>query len=136
VIGTAQTKVISTMDPFITRIDRLDLAVIGAYFLIVFVIGAYLARRTHSADDLILAGRRLGWLPIGFSLFASNISSTTLIGLMGAAYTRGIAVANYEWMAAPLRRISTLTPRRRDKRGESGAIPIDRRMNRPVWTSL
>jgi solute:Na+ symporter, SSS family len=102
VTGKAQTKVISTMDAFITRIDTLDLAVIGAYFLIVFAIGAYLARRTHSADDLFLAGRRLGWLPIGFSLFASNISSTTLIGLMGAAYTWGIAVANYEWMAAPL----------------------------------
>jgi solute:Na+ symporter, SSS family len=123
------------MDSFITRIDTLDLAVIGAYFLIVFAIGAYLARRTHSADDLFLAGRRLGWLPIGFSLFASNISSTTLIGLMGAAYTRGIAVANYEWMAAPLPGIATITPRRRDKRGKCVAIPIDRRMNCPVGAS-
>jgi hypothetical protein len=35
-------------------------------------------------------------------LFASNISSTTMIGLAGAAYTWGIAVANYEWMAAPI----------------------------------
>jgi solute:Na+ symporter, SSS family len=84
------------------RIDSLDLAIIGAYFLIVFAIGGYLAWRTRSADDLFLAGRRLGWLPIGLSLFASNISSTTLIGLMGAAYTWGLAVANYEWMAAPL----------------------------------
>ena len=84
------------------RIDSIDLAIIGAYFLIVFAIGAYLAWRTRSADDLFLAGRRLGWLPIGLSLFASNISSTTLIGLMGAAYTWGLAVANYEWMAAPL----------------------------------
>jgi solute:Na+ symporter, SSS family len=60
------------MDPFATRIDTLDLAVIGAYFLVVFTIGASLARSTHSADDLFLAGRRLGWLPIGLSLFASN----------------------------------------------------------------
>lgn len=90
------------MDPFITRIAPIDLAIIGLYLLIVFAIGAYLARRTHDPDDLFLAGRRLGWLPVGLSLFASNISSTTLIGLTGAAYTWGIAVANYEWMAAPL----------------------------------
>lgn len=79
-----------------------DLIVIGFYFTIVFAKGLYLARRTHDANDLFLAGRRLGWFPIGLSLFASNISSTTLIGLTGAAYTWGIAVANYEWMAAPI----------------------------------
>ncbi|MCG6861336.1 MAG: hypothetical protein LJE70_08675 [Chromatiaceae bacterium] len=40
-----------------------------------------------TAWDLFLAGRRPGWLPIGLSLFASNISSTTLIGLAGAAHS-------------------------------------------------
>ncbi len=40
------------------------------------------------------------WPFIGISLFASNISSTTLIGLSGEAYSHGIAVFNYEWMAA------------------------------------
>jgi len=39
------------------------------------------------------------WPIIGFSLFASNISSSTLIGLSGAAYSTGIAVYNYEWFA-------------------------------------
>jgi len=81
-------------------LGNLDLALIAAYFLVVFAIGFYVARRTHSGEDLFLAGRRLGWMPIGLSLFASNISSTTLIGLTGAAYTWGIAVSNYEWMAA------------------------------------
>ncbi|WP_200385998.1 sodium:solute symporter family transporter [Thiocapsa imhoffii] len=82
------------MDPFVARLAPLDLAIIGGDLLIVLAIGAHLARRIRSADDLFLAGRRLGWLPVGLSLFASNISSTTLIGLMGAAYTWGIAVAN------------------------------------------
>jgi SSS family solute:Na+ symporter len=81
-------------------VGNLDLALIGAYFLVVFGIGFYVARQTHSGEDLFLAGRRLGWAPIGLSLFASNISSTTLIGLAGAAYTWGIAVSNYEWMAS------------------------------------
>jgi len=83
-------------------LNSLDLSVLAAYFVVVFIIGVQVARRTHDADDLFLAGRRLGWLPIGLSLFASNISSTTLIGLAGAAYSWGIAVANYEWMAAPI----------------------------------
>lgn len=83
-----------------TELSSLDLSVIGAYLVLVLYIGLRMARKTHSGEDLFLAGRRLGWIPIGFSLFASNISSTTLIGLSGAAYTWGIAVSNYEWMAA------------------------------------
>jgi SSS family solute:Na+ symporter len=83
-----------------SSLSTLDYVVIVAYFLVVLYIGLRMARRVHSGEDLFLAGRRLGWVPIGFSLFASNISSTTLVGLSGAAYVWGIAVANYEWMAA------------------------------------
>lgn len=81
-------------------IQTLDYVVIGAYFAVVFTIGIIIARRTHSGEDLFLAGRSLGYGAIGFSLFASNISSTSLIGLSGAAYESGIAVSAYEWMAA------------------------------------
>lgn len=81
-------------------LSNADYIVIGCYLALVLAIGVMAARRTHTGEDLFLAGRRLGWLPIGFSLFASNISSTTLVGLMGAAYAWGIAVSNYEWMAA------------------------------------
>ena len=70
-------------------LSNLDYGILGVYFLVVVLIGLRAARRTHSGEDLFLAGRRLGWLPIGFSLFASNISSTTLIGLSGAAYVWG-----------------------------------------------
>ena len=80
-------------------IAGLDIAVIAAYFLIVVVIGVIVSRQTDTGEDLFLAGRSLGWGIIGFSLFASNISSTTLIGLSGAAYTSGIAVSSYEWMS-------------------------------------
>lgn len=76
-----------------------DYLVVITYLAVVMAIGAWVARRTHDDDDLFLAGRSLGWGVIGLSLFASNISSTTLIGLSGAAYASGIAVANYEWMA-------------------------------------
>ena len=45
------------------------------------VIGVYVARKVETGEDLFLAGRSLTWGMIGFSLFALNISSTTLIGL-------------------------------------------------------
>ena len=80
-------------------LSNADLAIVAAYLVVVMAIGFGVARRTRSGTDLFLAGRRLGWVPIGLSLFASNISSTTLVGLSGAAYTWGIAVSNYEWMA-------------------------------------
>jgi len=82
-----------------SSIGTLDIAVIAIYFLIVVAIGIWVSRKTESGEDLFLAGRSLGWGIIGFSLFASNISSTTLIGLSGAAYSSGIAVSSYEWMS-------------------------------------
>ncbi len=111
-----------------------DLAVIGLYFTAVAVIGVQVARRTHDSTDLFLAGRRLGWLPIGLSLFASNISSTTLIGLAGAAYTWGIAVANYEWMAAPILVLFSLVLIPLYLRERIGTVPeyLERRFDRRV----
>jgi solute:Na+ symporter, SSS family len=81
-------------------LHSVDYAVMAAYVVIVGVIGWRVTRRSPTGDELFLAGRSLGWGVVGLSLFASNISSTTLIGLPGAAFETGISVANYEWMAA------------------------------------
>jgi len=59
----------------------------------------YIARKTKTGEDLFLGGRTFGWGLIGLSLFASNISSTTLIGLSGAAYSVGIVDSVFEWMS-------------------------------------
>lgn len=84
------------------QIAALDLGIIAVYFAAVVAIGVIVARRTHSGDDLFLAGRSLGWGAVGLSLFASNISSSTLVGLMGDAYRTGLAPSAYEWMAGLL----------------------------------
>ncbi|HHH44195.1 MAG TPA: sodium transporter [Gammaproteobacteria bacterium] len=81
-------------------LTAIDYVMISAYALVVIIIGLFFAGREHSAEQYFLAGRRMGWPLIGISLFASNISSTTLVGLSGNAYGQGIAVFNYEWMAA------------------------------------
>ena len=82
-----------------TSIATLDFVIIGIYFAVVLAIGIWVSKTTETGDDLFLAGRTLTWGVIGFSLFASNISSTTLIGLAGAAYSGGIPVSTYEWMS-------------------------------------
>ncbi len=70
------------------------------YVVFVVALGFYFARRTETTEEYFLAGRSLTWWLIGFSLFASNVSSTTLMGLSSAAFGSGISVYNYEWMAA------------------------------------
>jgi SSS family solute:Na+ symporter len=81
------------------HLSTLDYVAIATYFLITALIGARVARGKTTTEDLFLAGRTLGPLAVGFSLFAANVSSDTLIGLPGAAYRTGISAANYEWMA-------------------------------------
>ncbi|MEM7666592.1 MAG: sodium:solute symporter [Pseudomonadota bacterium] len=81
-------------------ISTLDVGIVIAYFVGMIVLGVVLARRSKGAEDYFLAGRNMVWPFIGLSLFASNISSTTLVGLSGDAYATGISVYNYEWMAA------------------------------------
>lgn len=92
-----------------SNLTILDALVIALYFLIVIVIGWWVSRNMKSGEDLFLAGRSLGFATIGFSLFASNISSTTLIGVSGQAYASGISVASYELMAGILLAIMAFT---------------------------
>ncbi len=89
-------------------LTSLDYGIVAAYAVFLLLICVKVARRSPDTDELFLAGRSLGPGVVGLSLFASNISSTTLIGLPGAAWESGIAVANYEWMAALILILSAL----------------------------
>ncbi|MEJ2089453.1 MAG: sodium/solute symporter, partial [Gammaproteobacteria bacterium] len=82
------------------RLTAPDLLMVLLYVVFIVSLGFYFARRTKTTDDYFLAGRTLTWWLIGFSLFASNVSSSTLVGLSSAAFSSGISVYNYEWMAA------------------------------------
>jgi len=77
----------------------IDLAIIGVYFLIVFAIGFYFARKERTATDYFLASRDVGWFFIGASLFVSNISTEHFIGLSGTGASSGLAVGHFEWLA-------------------------------------
>jgi SSS family solute:Na+ symporter len=77
----------------------LDLIFILIYFTLLFTVGFYFSRREKNSTDYFLAGRRVGWVAIGASLFASNISSEHFIGLAGSGASRGLAVGHFEWIA-------------------------------------
>ncbi|MDX5478736.1 MAG: sodium transporter, partial [Cyclobacteriaceae bacterium] len=80
-------------------ISNLDLIIMVIYLIGMIFYGLYHSKR-QSSEEYFLAGRSMTWPIVGISLFAANISSTTLIGLAGDAYSTGISVYNYEWMAA------------------------------------
>ncbi|MGH8137659.1 MAG: sodium:solute symporter [Steroidobacteraceae bacterium] len=77
-----------------------DWIVVAVYLVVLVVLGLVVSRRRSSPEDYFLASRSSRWPTIGLALIASNISSTALVGLAGAAYEYGIAVYDYEWMAA------------------------------------
>lgn len=81
-------------------LSAIDATIVAIYLAGVVALGLLSSKRGATASDYFLASRSSTWPTIGLALLASNISSTTLIGLAGAAYAVGISVYNYEWMAS------------------------------------
>ena len=75
----------------------LDWPMIALYFGLLLGLAwwSVLSNR-NAADDYFLAGRNLGWMVVGASIFASNIGSEHLVGLAGAGATSGVALAHYK----------------------------------------
>lgn len=83
------------------ELATIDIVIIIVYFIGVIAHGVYVSRKGNDgSEDYFLAGRNLPWYLIGFSLFASNMSGSSFVGLMGGTYAEGIALYNYEWTAA------------------------------------
>ncbi|UZR92985.1 sodium:solute symporter [Chondrinema litorale] len=81
------------------ELNWIDASIMVVYAIAMVWYGLSKAKQ-QSSEDYFLAGRDMTWPIVGISLFAANISSSTLIGLTSDAYNTNIAVYNYEWMAA------------------------------------
>lgn len=81
------------------QVETIDIVIVVAYIIGALALGFYVSRKTEDSEGYFLAGRRLVWPLVGFSLFASNMSGSSFVGLAGEGYSRGIAVFNYEWAA-------------------------------------
>ncbi len=76
----------------------IDIIVIIAYFAFIVLLGLKY-RKSNTTEGYFLASRSISWPVVGFSMFAASISSSTLIGQSGDAYSTGIGVFNYSFMA-------------------------------------
>ncbi|MBW3628219.1 MAG: sodium:solute symporter, partial [Gemmatimonadetes bacterium] len=74
----------------------IDWSIIAVYFVAIIGIVWWSSRRTSTTEDYFLAGRDVGWLAVGCSLFASNIGSEHIVGLAGSGALNGMAQAHWE----------------------------------------
>jgi len=64
-------------------------AVAIAYFFVVAAIGAWATRRTRTARDFFVAGRRIGVFPLALAAMAATVSGFVFIGGPGFVYGAG-----------------------------------------------
>ena len=77
--------------------DAIDWLVVAAFFLAMLAIVVYaMHAKARSGKDYFLSGRDSNWLQIGTSIFSSNIGSEHLVGLAGAGFATGMAMAHWE----------------------------------------
>jgi SSS family solute:Na+ symporter len=77
--------------------DSTDWIVVAVFIAVMLaVIVASMMKKARSGKDYFLSGRDSGWLQIGSSIFSSNIGSEHLVGLAGAGFATGMAMAHWE----------------------------------------
>ena len=76
----------------------LDYVIMIIYLLGTVTFGIVIGKGMRTGKDYFLGGRSLPWWAIGMSLVATDIGATDIIGVGGASYTFGLAVANFEWI--------------------------------------
>ena len=88
------TNFITNGPDWVNGLSWADILIIFLYFIFIVYLGIKYSK-SKDEKSYFLAGRGMAWPVIGFSLFAASISSSTLIGQAGDAYSTGIAVFNY-----------------------------------------
>ncbi|XP_064460619.1 sodium/glucose cotransporter 4-like [Ornithodoros turicata] len=80
------------------NLEAWDIVVIVAYFIGVIAVGAWSSWRSsrNSMSGYFLASRSMHWIPVGASLFASNIGSGHFVGLAGSGAASGIGISGFE----------------------------------------
>ncbi|HEV2294782.1 MAG TPA: sodium/solute symporter [Tepidisphaeraceae bacterium] len=90
-----------------TNFTWIDVVIILGYLALLVSIGVYFSRRQKGIESFFLAGRRMGWLPIGLSLMAAlnsgidYVAGPSTIFKFGLIFTAGVLswVFLYPWVA-------------------------------------
>ena len=86
---------------FQVALEPLDFIVIAIYLVVLLSLGFWVGLRKGHTKDIFLAGRSLGWANIGFSMWGTNITPTSMIAVSGAAYATGLLTSNFALLAWP-----------------------------------
>jgi SSS family transporter len=70
-----------------------DYAVIVLYMLAVVGVGLWFSRGGSDTESYLLGGRDMPWWLIGISYVVSLLSTLTMVGVPGEAYTNGVTLA-------------------------------------------
>ncbi len=79
----------------------LDFIMLGAVAALILWIGYRSTKKTDSAGQYMLAGRSLGRIQAGFSLAASDIGGSSIVGATALVYAVGIAGSFWNLTAVP-----------------------------------
>ena len=74
------------------------MVIVVAYLTGMMIFGLWVGRSIKSDRDYFLGGKKLPWWAIGMSMVVSDIGALDIVGVAGAAYLYGIAMANFEWI--------------------------------------
>ena len=72
--------------------STLNYTVLGVYLAGMVITGLWFARSQRTTEDYFLAGRRMPWLPVAMSMYASLTSAVTYMGLPGLAYRSNVTL--------------------------------------------
>ena len=99
-VADAATNAVTTVAVAIsngTVFNGLDWFVIALFGLgMIATVWYSMRKKNESGKDYFLSGRDANWLQIGSSIFSSNIGSEHLVGLAGAGFITGMAMAHWE----------------------------------------
>ncbi|VGO22755.1 Sodium/glucose cotransporter [Pontiella sulfatireligans] len=70
----------------------LNYAVLAVYLLGMIGVGLFFARKQENTEMFFLGGRKLPWLAVAMSMYASLTSAVTYLGLPGSAYSENISL--------------------------------------------
>jgi SSS family solute:Na+ symporter len=80
--------------------NSVDWVAIVLFFLgMIWIVWASMRKKVKDGEGYFLSARDEKWLPIGTSIFTSNIGSEHLVGLAGAGFATGMAMAHWEMHA-------------------------------------
>ena len=74
--------------------SALDYTALTTYLVLVVAIGVWVGRGQKDTKEYFLAGRSMGWFPVGISTLASLYSAITYMGAPAEYYVHGLEMAS------------------------------------------